>query len=135
MVNDAELERGGRLLGVTSDDLGHRLREEPAQRVDRALTGGPCRLEFLGTHHPDPTDMPKAATKETGRAGGETNPSLPGIFWEPKTSGPPGIDRSGAGKPKRSLPARSSHLGDPNRAGGKDLIHANRRIWGGAAVP
>ena len=43
MVNDAELERGGRLLGVTSDDLGHRLDKEPAQRgplrpspVDRA---------------------------------------------------------------------------------------------------
>src|SRR5271157_1320957 len=85
MVNDAELERGGRLLGVISDDLGHRLGEEPAQRVDRALTGGQCRLDFLGTHHPDPTDMPKAATKEAGGAGGETNPSPPG-FWEMQVS-------------------------------------------------
>ena len=66
--------------------------------------------------------MLKAAIKEEGVAGGETNPSLPGFFL-----GAGDIHATWHRSIRRrqtknqTSPVRSSHLGDPNRAGGRPL--------------
>ena len=62
-VDEAELERICRFLGVISDDLGHFPGEQPSQRVYGAFPRRPRRLRLLGRHVPDITDTLQAATR------------------------------------------------------------------------
>src|SRR5580700_2374970 len=57
MVDDAQLESGGRFLGVTTDHLGGLAGERPAQSVDSAPRSSWGRLAAFGIHRLDPTDL------------------------------------------------------------------------------